>query len=189
MWSRSESIIGRLGLRWSVVALLALATAGCFQPMYGTGPVAGGGPSVREALAAIEIAQIEAPKGGPEARMAVELQDALRFALQGGGGAAPPTHRLVVRMTLRTTPITVDVTSGRAEVEVTGIDATYQLMSMTTGKPVASGQTFSRVTSDVPGQQQRFARVRAQRDAEERAARVIADHIRLRLASIVVAGS
>ena len=45
------------------------------------------------------------------------------------------------------------------------------------------------MTSDVPGQQQRFARVRAQRDAEERAARVIADHIRLRLASIVVAGS
>mgnify|MGYP003577900970 CR=1 FL=1 len=48
--------------------------------------------------------------------MAAELQDALRFALQGGGGAAPPPHRLVVRMTLRTTPITVDVTSGRAEV-------------------------------------------------------------------------
>ena len=92
-------------------------------------------------------------------------------------------------MSLRTVPITVDVTSGRAEVEVTGIDAAYQLMSMTTGKPVASGQTFARVTSDVPGQQQRFARVRAQRDAEERAARVIADHIRLRLASVVVAGS
>ena len=93
-----------------------------------------------------------------------------------------------MRISLRTVPITVDVTSGRAEVEVTGIDATYQLMNLA-GKPVASGQTFSRVTSDVPGQQQRFARVRAQRDAEERAARVIADHIRLRLASIVVAGS
>ena len=187
MWSRNG--MGRMGLRWSIVAALALLTAGCFQPMYGTAPVAGGAPNVREALAAIEIAPIDAPKGGAEARLAVEIQDALRFALQGGGGAAPPTHRLVVRMVLRTTPITVDVTSGRAEVEVTGIDATYQLLSLATGKPVATGQTFSRVTSDVPGQQQRCARGRAQRDAEERAARVIADHIRLRLASVVIAGS
>jgi LPS-assembly lipoprotein len=61
-------------------------------------------------------------------------------------------------------------------------------MTVPDGKRVATGQTFARVTSDVPGQQQRFARVRAQRDAEERAARVIADHIRLRLASVVVAG-
>ena len=58
-----------------------------------------------------------------------------------------------------------------------------------TGKVTVTGTTFSRVTLDIPGQQQRFARVRAQRDAEERASRVIADHIRLRLASALVTGS
>jgi len=45
------------------------------------------------------------------------------------------------------------------------------------------------VSSDVPGQQQRFASSRARRDAEDRAAKVIADQIRSRLASYLVAGT
>jgi LPS-assembly lipoprotein len=187
MWSRNESMLRRLA-RFGTVALLAAMTAGCFQPLHATAPVTGG-PSVRDALAAVEVAQIEAPKGSPQARIAVEIRDQLLFALTGGGGSAPPTHRLVVQIQLRTTPITVDVTSGRAEVEVSGIDARYRLINLATGKPAFTGDTFARVTSDVPGQQQRFARVRANRDAEERAARVIADHIRLRLASALIAGS
>lgn len=186
MWSLNERF--RHLARFALLALLAAATAGCFQPMHATVPVTGA-PSLRDALAGVEIAQIEAPKGTPKERIAVELRDALLFGLTGGGGSAPPTHRLVVRISLRTTPITVDVTSGRAEVEVTGIDATYQLTNLATGKEALKGQTFARVTSEIPGQQQRFARVRAQRDAEERAARVIADHIRLRLASALVAGT
>jgi len=52
-----------------------------------------------------------------------------------------------------------------------------------------NGTTFARVSSDIPGLQQRFARSRAQRDAEERAGRVIADQIRARLASHLVAGT
>jgi LPS-assembly lipoprotein len=192
MWSRNESTLSaskrRRLARFGAVALLAAMTAGCFQPLHATAPVTGG-PSVRDALAAVEVAQIEAPKGSPQARIAVEIRDQLLFALTGGSGSASPTHRLVVDITLRTTPITVDITSGRAEVEVAGIDARYRLVNIATGKQALSGTTFARVTSDVPGQQQRFARVRAQRDAEERAARVIADHIRLRLASALVAGS
>jgi LPS-assembly lipoprotein len=45
------------------------------------------------------------------------------------------------------------------------------------------------VSSDYPGQQQRFARVRARLDAEDRAAKVIAEAIRTRLASFFVAGT
>ena len=54
-----------------------------------------------------------------------------------------------------------------------GINATYTLVEVATGKAVVTGQTFARVSYDNPGQQQRFANARGQRDAENRAAKVI----------------
>ena len=73
--------------------------------------------------------------------------------------------------------------------EITGIDAVFTLTELATGKPVMGGRTFARVSSDYPGQQQRFARQRARLDAEDRAAKVIAENIRTRLASFFVAGT
>ena len=70
-----------------------------------------------------------------------------------------------------------------------GINATFTLTEIATGKVVVTGQTFARVSTDTPGQQQRFARVRGMRDAESRAGKVIADNIRSRLASYFVAGT
>jgi len=67
--------------------------------------------------------------------------------------------------------------------------ATYTLTELATGKIVVTGQTFSRVSYDIPGQQQRYARLRGLRDAEDRAAKVIADNIRNRLASYFIAGT
>jgi len=53
-----------------------------------------------------------------------------------------------------------------------------------------TGTTFSRVSYDMPGQQmQRFARQRAYRDAEDRAAQEIANNIQTRLASYFTVGS
>jgi LPS-assembly lipoprotein len=52
-----------------------------------------------------------------------------------------------------------------------------------------TGSTFSRVSYDIPGQMQRFARARAFRDAEDRAAQEIAENIQTRLASFFVAGT
>ncbi len=54
---------------------------------------------------------------------------------------------------------------------------------------MVTGQTFARVSYDIPGQEQRFARARGLRDAENRAAKVIADNIKSRLASYFVAGT
>ena len=48
---------------------------------------------------------------------------------------------------------------------------------------------MTRVTYNVPGQQQRFAKDRGLRDAETRAAKEIAEQIRSRLASYFVAGT
>jgi LPS-assembly lipoprotein len=47
------------------------------------------------------------------------------------------------------------------------------LIEIATAKVVVTGQTFARVSYDIPGQAQRFARLRGLRDAETRAAKVI----------------
>ena len=70
-----------------------------------------------------------------------------------------------------------------------GINATYTLTENATGKAVVTGQTFARVSYDNPGQAQRFANARGQRDAENRAAKVISDYIKSRLASYFAAGA
>ena len=136
-----------------------------------------------------QIERIPAANGTPEARLAVELQNLLDFELTGGGGMISPTHRLQVRMITNRSSITTDVTTGRVLSEITGIDAYFTLTELATGKAVLNGRTFSRVSSEYPGQQQRFARQRARLDAEDRAAKVLAENIRTRLASFFVAGT
>ncbi len=170
-------------------ALAAAATvAGCFQPLYGDRSLSGG-EGIRGRLSAVDIMPISAPNGTPEARIAVELRNALLFELTGGSGAAGTTHQLRIQMSSTRQQVIVDITTARPDVEQYGINATYTLVEVATNKPVLTGQTFSRVSYDIPGQQQRFARARGLRDAENRAAKVIAENIRSRLASYFVAGT
>ena len=191
MWSRNpRAAVGRL-LRWLAVAAAAALTAGCFQPLYGEHAAAPGAvaPNVRDAFATVEIDQIAAANGTPEARIAVELRNDVIFQLTGGSGAGTIAYRLAMKMSLGKTAIIVDIATGRTEAEIVSIDVSYTLTEIGTKKVVVNSQTFARVSSDVPGLQQRFAHQRAQRDAEDRAAKVIAEQIRSRLASYFVAGT
>ena len=180
MWWRNS-------LRIAAVVAFGALNAACFQPLYASRSVSG--TPLGTQLAQVEVDHIPAPNGTPESRVAVELQEALKFELNGGGGTISPTHRIAVRMTLGRSSIITDVTTGRTQAEITGIDATFTLIDLATGKTVMSGRTFTRVSSEYPGQQQRFARARARLDAEARAAKVIAENVRTRVASFFVAGS
>ena len=180
MWWRNFRIVAVLGL--------AGLNAACFQPLYASKSIKGETP-IGTAPAQVQVEHINAPNGTPESRVAVELQSALEFEMNGGGGMISPTHRLSVRMSLGRSSIITDVTTGRVEAEITGIDATFTLTELATGKAVMKGGTFARVSSDYPGQQQSFARVRARLDAENRAAKVIAEAVRTRVASFFVAGT
>jgi LPS-assembly lipoprotein len=179
---------GRRLVRAAAALALAALSGGCFQPLYGERSPTGG-PVLREQLSAVDILQIEAAKGSDEARLAVEIRNALLFDLTGGGGQASPTHRLKIAMNSTRASIIVDINTSRPDIENYGINATYSLTEIASGKVVVTGQTFARVSYDIPGQQQRFARARGLRDAESRAAKVIADNIRSRLASYFVAGT
>ena len=174
----------RIAMAFAMAALLT----GCFQPLYGERSI-DGSPTLRDALSGIDILQIDAPKASDEARLAVEIRNALIFDFTGGGYAAPPTHRLKIAMNSTRSSVIVDINTSRPDVENYGINASYSLTEIATGKVVVTGQTFARVSYDIPGQQQRYARIRGLRDAESRAAKVIAENVRSRLASYFVAGT
>jgi LPS-assembly lipoprotein len=184
MWSLS---IAR-AVRAAVAVALAAPLAACFQPLYSQAPLSGG-TNLRAALAGIDVRQIPARRGSVDERVAVEVRNALLFDLTGGSGTTSPTHRLNIRMTTSKSALIVDITTGRTVAEVTGIDVSYTLTELSTNRVVVNGTGFARVSSDVPGLEQRFANDRALRDAEDRAANVVAGQIQSRLASYLVAGT
>jgi LPS-assembly lipoprotein len=186
-WSEHSAAIGRF-TRLGLAFIAAGIVAGCFEPLYGDHSLVGGS-DMRSKLSAVDVLPIDAPSGRPEARIGVEVRNALMFDMTGGGSSSSPTHRLKINLVATRQSVIVDIYTTRPDVENYGIDASYTLTELATGKVVVNGQTFARVSFDIPGQQQRFARARGMRDAENRAAKVIADQIRSRLASFFVAGT
>ena len=191
MWWLDWRPLHRLALRLAGVGAAGAMVAGCFQPLYGDASFTASStsPSVAAAMATVDVNQIAAANGTPLSRIAVEVRNKLLFNLTGGGAAAPPAYRLNINLTANNLSVIVDINSGRPDTENYALNASYTLQDIKSGKPVFTSQTFARVSYDVPGQAQRFARARGLRDAEDRAAQLIADNIRARLASFFVAGT
>ena len=82
----------------------------------------------------------------------------------GGAGASAPTHRLAVNLSSTRLSVIVDVTTARPELENYGLNVTYTLTEIASGKVV---------TGVAPAQ--RLGRVRHVQDAAHRASsRVVA---------------
>ena len=188
MWWLEQDRSRRFVVRLAGIACLGGLTAGCFQPLYGEHSLTNS-PAIAPALAGVDVNQIPAPSGSSEARVAVEVRNQLLFNLTGGAAPPPPTHRLAIRMSPTRLSVIVDITSGRPDVEDYGLNVTYTLTEIKSGKTAVTGTTFARVSYDIPGQAQRFARARALREAEDRASKLIDDNIKVRLASYFVAGT
>jgi LPS-assembly lipoprotein len=179
--------LARIAARLLAVAALSALTAGCFQPMYAAHT--DGTPALREKLMGVDLPPVDKPNGSRDARLGVEIRNALAFKLYGGATGMPPTHKLVIRFTTGRSSLILDPATALPSIENYGIDAQYNLIEIVSNKSVMTGSTFSRVSYDIPGQLQRFARQRAFRDAEDRAAQEIAENIQTRLASFFTAGS
>jgi LPS-assembly lipoprotein len=177
----------RIAARLVAVVALAALTAGCFQPMYAEHT--DGTPGLREKLMGVEVPPVDKPNASREARVGVEVRNALAFKLYGTATGMAPTHRLVLRFTTSRSSLIIDPNTGLPNSENYGIDAQYNLIEIVTNKSVMTGTTFARVTYDMPGSYQRFSRNRALRDAEDRAANEIAQNINTRLAAFFTAGT
>jgi LPS-assembly lipoprotein len=186
-WGKEIGIL-RLLVRVAVVLALGLSTTACFQPLYGNGSLSSG-ESLGGRLATVEVAQIPAGNGTPEARLAVALRNELMFIFNGGAAPDAPIYRLQVTLTSGITTVIVDVASGRPETQVESVNANLTLTEIATKKIVLNTTTFARASFDIPGSAQRFAQQRAWRNAEDRAVAQISQNIRNRLASFFVAGT
>src|SRR5260370_2172852 len=71
----------RIAARLLVVAALAALTAGCFQPMYAEHT--DGTPGLREKLMGVEVPPVDKNNASREARIQVEIRNALAFKLYG----------------------------------------------------------------------------------------------------------
>jgi LPS-assembly lipoprotein len=186
MWWPDFAPVARLA---AVLALAGL-TGGCFQPLYGERAAYGSvNPGIGYKMASVEVVPIDAPNGTRVARIGVSVRNELIYELTGGGSPASTTHQLKVNLSANTKQVIVDINTARPDIQNYSLDASYTLTDLATGKVVVNGRTFARVSYDIPGQEQRFAGARGLRDAENRAAKDIAENIRSRLASYFVAGT
>src|SRR6185437_5954344 len=172
----------RLGIAIRLLAIAALSalTAGCFQPMYAE---RADGTGLRDKLLTVDIPPVDKPNASHEARIQVAIRNALAFKLYGAATGAPPLYRLELKFSTSRSSLIVNTNTGLPDTETFSIDAQFNLIELATNKSVMTGTTFSHLSYDIPGSYQRFARARAVRDAEDRAAEEIAEHIRTRLAS------
>src|SRR5882757_2798275 len=131
--------IGRAGIALALAALCA----GCFQPLYGEGTTAPGGPALRDALKSIDVKQIDAVPNTAEARLAVQLRNDLLFNFTGGGSSTSPTHELIVKISGASTAVTIDRDTKLPTTELYSLRTTYTLAEIATKKVVVTGRAVS----------------------------------------------
>lgn len=161
--------------------LLAFSTlaalAGCqVKPLYSDGPQ--GKPA--KALASIEISEADD-------RVEQDVRNALIFLTSGGAGEpANAQYKLALNVTSKIQGVlydqnTKDDNTDTASAARVVVMADYNLTRADTGETVRSGNRTAVSLVDFPGQE--FAKVRAARDGEKRAAKELAEIIRADLAA------
>jgi LPS-assembly lipoprotein len=165
-------------LRLAAAVAVAAGVAACFRPLYG--PTASGAP-LPAVLASIDVDEVTVPPAFE--RFSHYLRSELVFNLNGSGVPAPKRYKLALAFTSRLERPIVDTASGRAQAATLVGDVTYTLTSLDGAQVVTTGKVQAAATYD--RHVQRFATVRAARDAEIRLARVLADQIRTRVAVAV----
>jgi LPS-assembly lipoprotein len=157
-------------LRLAVPVALAGTLAGCLQPVHAPGLL--GGSKITPLLAEVSVAEVDGYLG-------YILKSELDFLLTGG--AEPRmSGRYLLKVKTQQSKATsiIDASTGRAQIATLQIEAVYVLLDQKeSGKIKASGKTFASASFD--RSQLRFATVRAERDAEKKVARSLAERLRI----------
>lgn len=166
-----------------LMLLAALGAAalggGCLRPLYADGTTSTVGGSVKDALRGVEVADIKGLVGH-------YLRNELVFNLDGGGSESDRAKRLKLEASVSETleVVTVDYANGRADSAILVATANWKVTDGT-GKVVSSGTNIVRAPYE--RSEQRFATVRAARDAQIRAGKSLAELIRGQLAADLTA--
>jgi LPS-assembly lipoprotein len=163
----------------AAISLLCLALAGCFRPIYAELPTGG---TIRDSLAAVDVATI-IDRSGQE-RIGHYLRNELAFDLDGSGQPRPKRYKLEMTVTERLSTTVVNTQTGRADAAVLIVDADFTLKPLD-GSPILAAKATASASYDRGPQ--RFASVRAARDAELRAAKLLGEQIQTRIAATLAA--
>ncbi|WFP77309.1 LPS assembly lipoprotein LptE [Mesorhizobium sp. WSM4906] len=161
-----------------LVASLALVSACTVRPLYSSAPLTVGS----QAGAAAELASISIKPVGT--RYGQQVRNNLIFAFgQGSGEPASPAYTLdlgVSELVESAAIVQVQTEEDEPTAGTVTLTANYVLRDSATGTVVAVGKRSIPSSFDRPRQE--FAAYRAQIDAENRAARELADLLRLAIA-------
>lgn len=171
----SPESLSRVSRRSALVLGLAAGLGGCLRPMYG--PTVSGA-RLQDVLAEIEVQPVVTRVG--QERIGHYLRSELVYALDGSGQPKPKRYRLLIRVDESVQTPIVDTVSGRASSATIFASANVTLVSLADGVTVLNDSAAG--TASYDRFVQRFANIRAARDAEIRAAKLLADQIRTRLA-------
>lgn len=155
----------------AAVLLLPLALAGCIRPLYGPTP---SGEALQDRLSAIVIDRV------PD-RFGHYLVQELGFNLNGSGTDGKARWRLSIQTSESVQSTVVNSITGTATSATLVGTASWTLTPIAGGAPILSATDTAFATYN--RNEQRFASVRAARDAENRVAQQIADQMRNRIAA------
>lgn len=167
----------RPALAIGLLAALAIFPACTVRPLYSSAPATSGGTAtMAEELASIAIKPVTT-------REAQQVRNHLMFLFYGGAAApASPTYTLALSVSAKV-DVAASIQMTTEDEEPTAKTVTmvgrYWLLAAD-GTEVASGRRQIASSYDIPTQE--FAAMRALRDAEDRAARELAELLRLAVA-------
>lgn len=171
-------------LRFGLAAGLSLTLAGCFRPVYGDQGYAASPSQKGDAPVAVNLKRIDVK--AIEGRVGGKMRNELIFLLRGGDAAGPIAYRLDITIGEGDQEPIVDPFTGQPEVRSVSLSAEYELKPAGRLDPLIKGQEFA--TASYNYTLQRFANIRAERDAQDRAATQIAEKIRTRMQGYFATG-
>lgn len=164
-----------------VIGAALLAGACQVRPLYGTiGGVSGASPAVASELAAIDIDLVETSSREDLDRVGQVLRNELIFGFRRGREAGEQRYRLRILIDRPLNEVGVERLADVPSAYTVTVNASYVLSEIGTGRTVTTGRAFGSASFDFSSQ--RFANLRAERDAEDRAAKMVAGDIQTRLA-------
>jgi len=156
---------------FAIVCLpLLLAAGGCqVRPLYATDS------GTDAALKSIAFSEADD-------RVELEVRNQLIFLTAGGAGEpANPEYEVDLNVVTRKVGVLLDLSTDLPRAGRIVLRADYTLKRKSTGEVLRTGRRSTVALVDFPGQE--YAKLRATRDAENRAARELAELIRADLAS------
>src|SRR6185437_14858140 len=164
----------------AIGVLLAVATASActVRPLYSVAPTPEGAAigATSAGLSTVAVKPVQT-------RYAQQVRNKLIFGLNGGAGQpATPLYSLDLDVTQRKAAAAVvqRPTEDEPTAGTMTLTSNYVLREIATGRVVGLGKRSITSSFDIP--RQSFAALRAERDAEDRAARELAEVLRLAIA-------